>query len=65
MEFLLLTDELIRSSNLDNATKKVLYANVGRYIAAEASERGWVFFPKTLADTEKAAQAKWEKLEKQ
>ncbi len=57
-----LNDELIRSSNLDSATKQVLYRNIGRFIAAEASERGWLFLLETLADTEKAARAIWEKL---
>jgi hypothetical protein len=55
-----LNDELIRSSNLDSATKQVLY-RIGRFIAAEATERGWVFFLETLSDTEKAARDTWEK----
>jgi hypothetical protein len=57
-----LNDELIRSSNLDSATKQVLYRNIGRFIAAESTERGWVFFLETLSDTEKAARDTWEKL---
>ncbi|MFM9946416.1 MAG: hypothetical protein ACKV1O_00605 [Saprospiraceae bacterium] len=61
ISILRLTDDLIRNSGLDNATKKVLYANIGRYIAAEDTERGWVFFLKTLADNEKGAIAKWGK----
>lgn len=64
ISILRLTDDLIRTSNLDSATKKVLYRNIGRFIAAEDTERGWIFWLQTLADTEKAARDKWEKASK-
>lgn len=56
-----LTSELVRSSGLDSAAKKVLYANLGRYVAAEDTGRGWLFFPNTLADSEAGAREKWGK----
>lgn len=64
ISILRLNDELIRSSNLDHATKQMLYLNLGRFMAAEATERGWVFLLETLSDTQKSASEKLEKLTK-
>lgn len=61
ISILRLNDELIRNSTLDHAIKKILYQNIGRFIAADETERGWVFLLNTLSDTEKAALAKLEK----